>query len=783
MATAPSDPGTEVPRALAARFRISRVLGAGGMGVVFLGEMPGTGKPCAVKIVKVSGNDRHRRRLEREARMLSRVRHPNLVEVYDLGVEPEGPWLAMERVEGRSLAELCKQEGAAGPDPEWLADVVRDTAAALEALHREGVVHRDVKPGNIMVDRRGRTVLMDLGLATDEDASRLTQTGHLVGTVPFIAPEVFRGEPPAPAADWYALGVSVFRCMEGRYPFSQEQVFEMVGRQDWAPMPSPSERWRSHRLAEAAARLMDRDPAARPARARDLERILGAGTRSGALRAPSGPPPGGGEDRQDLPTASIVPPTRPGTPGARGGSALLGAGLASLLGALVFFGRAPPRAPDPSSGGAGGGVAAAPLVLPGRAVEALARGPEVLIAWARAREDEARRRERAADRPGANRARRGALAALRLLPGRAPALVHLKLELLLGLADPGGPAGVHTAWLERAHRLLAEVGPPGPGVDPEAEAIERIRGRLEVLGRRSPSSALGDDPFPPVAPRGALLWALRTYPIERIPADAMEGLLTLGLGQGPDFRPRDWAGDLGEHPVVLLAEARRASGWAKTLPDPLVAALERTRSWRPAPGAGEAAWKLWFEHQYLCLVQAAHRASPGPALDALLARSERVRATLGADGVGAALRDLAEAWTGLFEGSVGNGLGRRRARPLVRAGLAVDRLLTRLDGPPSPEPVAGYRTLLRLEAGYLGVMVRHLLLHCEAAEVAVARLRGLTDWDAVQRAGLGGLFVAVSSLDYGDLSPEIELCRATRLAYGTPLEMVRFLDGEPPAGP
>ena len=191
------------------RFRLERVLGTGGMATVWLGEDEELARPVAVKILSEALADKpdYAVRFGREARTAARVTHPNLVNVYDFDAEGERPFLVMEYVEGGTLAESV--ERGEFLDAEGVAREILD---ALRAIHEAGIVHRDVKPENVLVSGEGTMKLTDFGIAHPRDATRLTSTGEIIGTMRYVAPELGVGATPSPRSDLYSLGILLREC-------------------------------------------------------------------------------------------------------------------------------------------------------------------------------------------------------------------------------------------------------------------------------------------------------------------------------------------------------------------------------------------------------------------------------------------------------------------------------------------------------------------------------------------------------------------------------------------
>ncbi|KOG27942.1 MULTISPECIES: serine/threonine-protein kinase [Streptomyces] len=266
---------------LAGRYRIVRRLGRGGMGVVWRAVDEVLGREVAVKELRTYTDtgapelaDLHLR-MTREARAAARVRHPGVVAVHDVTEHEGRPVIVMELVDGPSLDDVLGEQG-----PLDAADAARIGAGVLEALaaaHDVGVLHRDVKPGNILLDRSGRIVLTDFGIATMEDpgdgsATRLTRSGEIVGSLDFLAPERARGQDPGPASDVWAVGATLYAAVEGASPFRRTSTWSTLAAIVTEPLPEPR---RAGPLAPVLLRLLDKDPALRPT-AREAARLLGA---------------------------------------------------------------------------------------------------------------------------------------------------------------------------------------------------------------------------------------------------------------------------------------------------------------------------------------------------------------------------------------------------------------------------------------------------------------------------------------------------------------------------
>jgi serine/threonine-protein kinase len=263
-----SDPGAHVdPRWVSPTLEVSSYIGGGVTSRVYQGIDHAAQREVAIKIVRADVDARTRARLERELAALTAVRHPGVVAVYGQGALPDGrPYLVMERIRGKPLHDVL----AASPErrlPHRRAVALAiDLAEALASLHEAGVVHRDVKPANVIVSDDRGPVLVDLGFARLSDGGpRLTPDGRVVGTPGFIPPEVLFGVEAGPSADVYALGVLLFQMIAGKPPFEGELSKMIV-----AIMRGPRPDLRTHdpeispALAVLVSRALSREAAARP---------------------------------------------------------------------------------------------------------------------------------------------------------------------------------------------------------------------------------------------------------------------------------------------------------------------------------------------------------------------------------------------------------------------------------------------------------------------------------------------------------------------------------------
>ncbi|MGW0870346.1 serine/threonine-protein kinase [Streptomyces sp. NPDC002740] len=212
-------------RLLAGRYRLGDVLGRGGMGTVWRAEDETLGRTVAVKELRFPGNideDEKRRlitRTLREAKAIARIRNNSAVTVFDVVEEDDRPWIVMELVEGKSLAEVIREDGVL--EPKRAAEVGLAILDVLRSAHREGILHRDVKPSNVLIAEDGRVVLTDFGIAQVEGDPSITSTGMLVGAPSYISPERARGHKPGPAADLWSLGGLLYAAVEGSPPYDK----------------------------------------------------------------------------------------------------------------------------------------------------------------------------------------------------------------------------------------------------------------------------------------------------------------------------------------------------------------------------------------------------------------------------------------------------------------------------------------------------------------------------------------------------------------------------------
>jgi len=225
--------------AIGARYEIVRLLGKGGMGEVYLARDLELGREVALKLVAphLAADPAMLARFRREIQLSSLVTHPNVLRVYDLGESGGLRFLTMQYIEGRSLATLLAEER---PLPlERATALFRQVCDGLAAAHDKGVLHRDLKPQNVMVDASGRAYVMDFGLATSDAVSTMTQTGMVVGTPHYMSPEQVMGEPLDARSDLFSAGVMLYEMLTGALPFQGDTVFGIMMRRTRGP-PSPA---------------------------------------------------------------------------------------------------------------------------------------------------------------------------------------------------------------------------------------------------------------------------------------------------------------------------------------------------------------------------------------------------------------------------------------------------------------------------------------------------------------------------------------------------------------
>ncbi|MFJ5922023.1 serine/threonine-protein kinase [Kitasatospora sp. NPDC092948] len=259
--TQPQEP---TGRLLADRYRLGEVLGRGGMGTVWRAEDEMLGRVVAVKELRMTGAvdeaEKHRLivRTLREAKATARIRHTAAVTVFDVVEEDGRPWIVMELVDGRSLADVVREDGLLSP--ERAAAIGLDLLGVLGAAHSQGVLHRDVKPSNVLIGEDGRTVLTDFGIASVEGDTSITSTGMLVGAPSYIAPERARGQRPGPPSDLWSLGGTLYAMVEGVPPYDRGSALATLTAVMTEELPPAAH---AGPLLPVIQGLLEKDPAKR----------------------------------------------------------------------------------------------------------------------------------------------------------------------------------------------------------------------------------------------------------------------------------------------------------------------------------------------------------------------------------------------------------------------------------------------------------------------------------------------------------------------------------------
>jgi protein kinase-like protein len=343
-------------------YRIEGVLGQGGMAVVYSARHVDQGRRVALKLLADEPTTEFAARFRREGRMQAALEHPHVVTVFEAGESEHGLYLALQLVPGTTLATLMQERAL---DSQRALRLLRQVADALDAAHARGLVHRDVKPQNVLVGEADEAYLGDFGLTMLGGAAGVTATGTLVGTISYLAPEVIRGAEAGPASDRYAFAATAFECLTGTvvYPRLNEAAILFAHTSEPPPRASRRRPELPAALDEVFERALSKDPAGRPGSATALVDEIAAAL-EGPETAPLGPPPPPGAAALDEGTAAPLALSRPTPQRGRlrghpvawlAAGALAATGVAAALGALI---------------GDGGEIkaTAVPAVLPGAQV-------------------------------------------------------------------------------------------------------------------------------------------------------------------------------------------------------------------------------------------------------------------------------------------------------------------------------------------------------------------------------------------------------------------------------
>ena len=347
------------PTRIGGRYRLEERIGAGAMGAVWRGTDELLSRPVALKELLAAasrgggaeGAEEARQRLMREGRIGARLQHPHVISMFDVVIHDDSPWLVMEYLPSDSLAAVLSTKGPM--DPRAAAEMGSKVADGLAAAHLAGVVHRDVKPGNVLIGEDGRVKLTDFGVSRAVDDVQLTRTGLIAGTPAFLAPEIARGHEPTAASDVFALGSTLYTAVEGHPPFGLDEnayaLLHKVATGEIEPMQQAGP------LTPVLLRLLAKDPQDRPtaAQARDQLALVATGPATDATA--------------EAPTVAATG-RRPSIRGAVGrggagrGAARAGAVAAAGAGAGALFDDGPgtvaghPAGGGGASGGGGGGA-------------------------------------------------------------------------------------------------------------------------------------------------------------------------------------------------------------------------------------------------------------------------------------------------------------------------------------------------------------------------------------------------------------------------------------------
>jgi eukaryotic-like serine/threonine-protein kinase len=263
--TPEDEPTADAGRLIAGRYRLESKLGGGAMGTVWSGTDELLRRPVAVKEVRLPPDlpedeaAELRERALREARAIAVVTHPNVVTLYDVAREDGEPFVVMELVPSQSLATIIHEHGVL--DDHQLAVITDGVAAGLEAAHRNGIIHRDVKPGNVLIGDAGRVKLSDFGISRNVAEPTITRTGIMLGTPAFIAPEIASGDDVTISADLWGLGATLFAASEGHAPYDSDgEPLATITSVVRGPVPVPS---RTGPIGDVITGLMTKDPAQR----------------------------------------------------------------------------------------------------------------------------------------------------------------------------------------------------------------------------------------------------------------------------------------------------------------------------------------------------------------------------------------------------------------------------------------------------------------------------------------------------------------------------------------
>ncbi|WP_037605641.1 serine/threonine-protein kinase [Streptacidiphilus rugosus] len=324
---------------LAGRYRLESVLGQGGMGTVWRAEDSFLGRDVAVKELRFAAGveeDEQRRLVARtltEAKAIARVRHTAAVTVYDVVEEDGRPWIVMELVESRSLSEVIQQDGVL--PPQRAAEVALELLGVLAEAHRVGILHRDVKPSNVLIGHDGRVVLTDFGIARVEGDPSVTSTGMLVGAPSYISPERARGGVPGPPADMWSLGATLFAMVEGVPPYDKGSALSTLTAVMTEPVPPLVN---GGLLGPVIEGLLHKDPAARleaPTVQAMLRGVIGEYERRSRVATQTAPAPIPEPERTRVQPAPVPQPAVPTPPARRNKRALVVGGVVLAVALLI----------------------------------------------------------------------------------------------------------------------------------------------------------------------------------------------------------------------------------------------------------------------------------------------------------------------------------------------------------------------------------------------------------------------------------------------------------------